>query len=198
MKRLPLPTVLMGIVSPIPAIVFAVGGLFSSDAVPGMTMGLVEYAALVLAFSGAVHWGLALDRPMVIMGTRLDAGPDNRRLLMGALPLPVGWWPAMQLFWAMSRSGWLCCWRDFSGCSWQSGRRGAGENCLRAIWPCGCGLPPSSWPAWGWRCWSVCPDSLSALRTRTRRPRAVPAGLLRRSWSGGRSRPGARSGASSR
>ncbi|MFT8775605.1 MAG: DUF3429 domain-containing protein [Gluconacetobacter liquefaciens] len=91
MKRLPLPTVLMGIVSPIPAIVLAVGGLFSSDAVPGMTMGLVEYAALVLAFSGAVHWGLALDRPMLITGTRLDAGRDNRRLLMGALPLPLGW-----------------------------------------------------------------------------------------------------------
>ncbi|MBB2204320.1 DUF3429 domain-containing protein [Gluconacetobacter takamatsuzukensis] len=91
MKRLPLPTVLMGIVSPVPAVILAVGGLFSSAAVPGMTMGLVEYAALLLAFSGAVHWGLALDRPTLITGGRLDARRDNRRLMIGALPLPVGW-----------------------------------------------------------------------------------------------------------
>ncbi|GAA4494198.1 DUF3429 domain-containing protein [Gluconacetobacter tumulicola] len=91
MKRLPLPTVLMGIVSPVPAIIFAVGSLFSTSAVPGMTMGLVEYAALLLAFSGAVHWGLALDRPTLIMGARHDARGDRLRLVRGALPLPVGW-----------------------------------------------------------------------------------------------------------
>ncbi|GAA4476565.1 DUF3429 domain-containing protein [Gluconacetobacter asukensis] len=91
MKRLPLPTVLMGIVSPVPAIIFAVGSLFSTAAVPGMTMGLVEYAALLLAFSGAVHWGLALDRPTLIMGARHDPRGDRLRLVRGALPLPVGW-----------------------------------------------------------------------------------------------------------
>lgn len=91
MKRLPLPTVLMGIVSPVPAIIFAVGGLFSTAIVPGMTMGLVEYAALVLAFSGAVHWGLALDRPTLITGGRHDARGDRLRLVRGGLPLPVGW-----------------------------------------------------------------------------------------------------------
>ncbi|GBQ31786.1 DUF3429 domain-containing protein [Gluconacetobacter sacchari] len=91
MKRLPLPTVLMGIVSPLPAIVLAVGGLFSTADVPGTTMGLVEYAALLLAFSGAVHWGLALDRPTLITGKRLDTRRDDRRLMIGGLPLPVGW-----------------------------------------------------------------------------------------------------------
>jgi Protein of unknown function (DUF3429) len=93
MKRLPLPTIIMGIASPFPAIVAAAAILFFPAArpLPGLTMALVGYAALLLAFSGAVHWGLALDRPVVITTSAPATRTDARRMLMGGIPLPVGW-----------------------------------------------------------------------------------------------------------
>lgn len=138
MKRLPLPTVLMGIVSPIPAVICAVGGLFSA-AVPGMTMALVEYAALLLTFGGAVHWGLALDRPTLITGARGNTRRDTTRLMMGALPLPVAWLACHATFLGHATLGLAMLLAGFFGlflaerAAWRRGELPSGYLALR-LW----------------------------------------------------------------
>jgi hypothetical protein len=46
---------------------------------------LVAYGATILAFLGAVHWGLALRAPVA------ERGADWPRLGLGVLPALVGW-----------------------------------------------------------------------------------------------------------
>ncbi|MBB2201689.1 DUF3429 domain-containing protein [Gluconacetobacter tumulisoli] len=92
MKRLPLLAIIMGIVSLFPVIVCSVGVIFfpADRPVPGPMMALVEYSALLLAFTGAVHWGLALEAPAILSAPG-TARTDNRRLLLGGLPVLIGW-----------------------------------------------------------------------------------------------------------
>ncbi|GBQ31742.1 hypothetical protein AA13594_2172 [Gluconacetobacter azotocaptans DSM 13594] len=92
MKRLPLLAIIMGIVSLFPVIVCSAGVIFfpADRPVPGPMMALVEYSALLLAFSGAIHWGLALESPAILSAPG-TARTDNRRLLLGGLPVLIGW-----------------------------------------------------------------------------------------------------------
>jgi hypothetical protein len=46
---------------------------------------LIAYGAVILAFLGAVHWGLALRAP------EAEAGANEQRLVFGVLPALVGW-----------------------------------------------------------------------------------------------------------
>jgi hypothetical protein len=50
-----------------------------------MLLALLEYAALVLAFSGAVHWGLAL------VSDEQRTRAQHARFGLSVLPLLVGW-----------------------------------------------------------------------------------------------------------
>jgi Protein of unknown function (DUF3429) len=75
-----IPLSLLGLV---PLIVFA-GGAVSPDLemAQRMLFALIDYAALILAFAGGVHWGLALLPEAVRPSLRLTAG---------VLPLIVAW-----------------------------------------------------------------------------------------------------------
>jgi hypothetical protein len=75
-----IPLSLLGLV---PLIVFA-GGAVGPDPemAQRMLFALIDYAALVLAFAGGVHWGLALLPEAVRPSLRLSAG---------VLPLIVAW-----------------------------------------------------------------------------------------------------------
>jgi hypothetical protein len=80
MPTVAIPLSLLGLV---PFIVFAFGAVGQSPQTAAyLLFALIDYAALVLAFSGAVHWGLALLPEAVRPSLRLGAG---------VVPLIVAW-----------------------------------------------------------------------------------------------------------
>ncbi|MBB2156501.1 DUF3429 domain-containing protein [Gluconacetobacter diazotrophicus] len=138
MKRLPLLAIIMGIASPFPAIVCTAALLFypSDRPLPGLTMALVAYLALMLAFSGAVHWGLALDRPAVVTASPTTR-TDNRRMLTGGVPLPVGWLAILATFLGHAGAGLAILLAGFAGlflaerAAWRRGELPSGYLALR-------------------------------------------------------------------
>jgi len=80
MPTIVLPLSLLGLV---PLIVFACGGVgHVPETSERMLAALIDYAALVLAFAGGVHWGLAL----------LPGAPrPSLRFCAGVLPMIVAW-----------------------------------------------------------------------------------------------------------
>jgi hypothetical protein len=80
MPTIVLPISLLGLV---PLIIFACGAVGPiPETAERMLVGLIDYAALVLAFAGGVHWGLAL-----VPGTQRP----SLRLGAGVLPMIVAW-----------------------------------------------------------------------------------------------------------
>ena len=80
MPTIAIPLSLLGLV---PLIVFACGAVGRvPEAAARMLIGLIDYAALVLAFTGGVHWGLAL----------LPGAPrPSLRFCAGVLPMLAAW-----------------------------------------------------------------------------------------------------------
>ena len=66
----------------VPLIVFAGGAIGHAEAADRMLVALIDYAALVLAFAGGVHWGLALLP---------EAVRPSLRFLAGVLPMIAAW-----------------------------------------------------------------------------------------------------------
>jgi hypothetical protein len=80
MPKIVLPLSLLGLV---PLIVFACGAVgHIPETAERMLVALIDYAALVLAFSGGVHWGLALAPEALRPSLRFGAG---------VLPMIVAW-----------------------------------------------------------------------------------------------------------
>jgi Protein of unknown function (DUF3429) len=80
MPTVVIPLSLLGLV---PFIVFAFGAVgHIPETAERMLVALIDYAGLILAFAGGVHWGLALVPEAVRPGVRFSAG---------VLPLIVGW-----------------------------------------------------------------------------------------------------------
>jgi hypothetical protein len=72
MPAIVLPLNMLGLV---PLVVFAFGAVGTTpDAAARMLIALIDYAALVLAFAGGVHWGLALVPNTLRPTLRLTAG----------------------------------------------------------------------------------------------------------------------------
>lgn len=80
---------------PFPALWLGLGGLIPFAACTAVALGggpfsglaedaLLAYGAVILAFLGAVHWGLALAAPG-------DAAAARTRLTLGVLPSLIGW-----------------------------------------------------------------------------------------------------------
>jgi hypothetical protein len=80
---------------PFPALWLGLGGLLPFVACTALVLGggplaglaedaLAAYGAVILAFLGAVHWGLALADPA-------DAAAARTRLTLGVLPALAGW-----------------------------------------------------------------------------------------------------------
>ncbi|MCE2574533.1 DUF3429 domain-containing protein [Komagataeibacter sp. FNDCR2] len=91
MKRLPLLAIVTALASLLPLIGCTCAIVFlTPDYTPRLLTAAVGYGAVMLSFLGAVHWGLALERPDIIPAggtTRLT----NLRLTMGGLPAFIGW-----------------------------------------------------------------------------------------------------------
>jgi hypothetical protein len=80
MPAIAIPLSLLGLV---PLIFFAFGAVgHLPETADRMFVSLIDYAALILAFAGGVHWGLALVPGVVRPSTRFGAG---------VLPLIVAW-----------------------------------------------------------------------------------------------------------
>jgi hypothetical protein len=80
---------------PFPALWLGLGGLIPFAACTAVTLGggpfsglaedaLLAYGAVILAFLGAVHWGLALAAPG-------DAAAARTRLVLGVMPSLIAW-----------------------------------------------------------------------------------------------------------
>ncbi len=82
MQTLPTPARLLGPAGLIP---FAGLALASLLGWPGAVPALIAYGATILAFLGAVHWGLALGAP------EAERGADLARLGLGVVPALLGW-----------------------------------------------------------------------------------------------------------
>jgi hypothetical protein len=78
---MPAVVTLLSLLGLVPFIVFA-GGAVGHDLADHLLFALIDYAAVVLAFAGGVHWGLALPPDAVRPSVRLSAG---------VLPLIVAW-----------------------------------------------------------------------------------------------------------
>lgn len=80
---------------PFPALWLGLGGLIPFAACTAVTLGggpfsglaedaLLAYGAVILAFLGAVHWGLALAAPGEVAAART-------RIALGVVPSLIGW-----------------------------------------------------------------------------------------------------------
>ncbi len=91
MRRLPFLAIVLGLGGLIPFVAGAAALLFFPAAVPvpRLLAAFIDYGAVILAFLGAVHWGLALagDPHGVVVQPRLQ----RARLSLGVLPALVGW-----------------------------------------------------------------------------------------------------------
>ena len=91
MTRLPLTAIALGLGGLIPFLACTVAILFypSHVPVPRLALALIDYAAVILAFLGAVHWGLALAGDP--LGVPAQPRAQRLRLGLGVLPALVGW-----------------------------------------------------------------------------------------------------------
>ncbi len=80
---MPTITLLLSVLGLVPLILFAGGAVgHIPETAERMLIALIDYAALILAFAGGVHWGLAL-----LPGTTRS----SVRFVAGVLPLVVAW-----------------------------------------------------------------------------------------------------------
>lgn len=97
-SRLPPLALLLGLGGLIPFLACGLGSVTAGGAVPAdrALLALIEYAAIILSFLGAVHWGLALaalaqDHAATAQTESLRPGSDGVRLALGVLPALLGW-----------------------------------------------------------------------------------------------------------
>ncbi len=90
-QRLPLLAILLGVAGLIPFIVFGIGAVIVDPyRARFMFWGLMGWSAVVLSFTGAVHWGFALA--FQEEGNQLQTPEvERRRLLLGVVPALIGW-----------------------------------------------------------------------------------------------------------
>ncbi|MEA2792548.1 MAG: hypothetical protein QOG73_4954 [Acetobacteraceae bacterium] len=79
----PAIAILLSLLGLLPVIFFAFGAVgVIPETAERMLISLIDYAALILAFSGGVHWGLGLAP---------EAARPALRLGAGVLPLVIAW-----------------------------------------------------------------------------------------------------------
>ena len=80
---MPTIAITLSVLGLLPLIVFAGGAVgHIPETAEHMLVALIDYAALLLAFAGGVHWGLALLP---------EAARPSLRFLAGVLPMIVAW-----------------------------------------------------------------------------------------------------------
>lgn len=99
---MPLIAILVTIAGLLPFVILAFAAVGANPEPATRMMGaLLDYAALVLAFSGGSYWAAALLTPQPV----IDVSPQSRRwrLMFGAVPLVLAWVGLML-------SQWLAAW----------------------------------------------------------------------------------------
>lgn len=94
--RLPPLALLLGAGGLVPFLACGLGSVMAGGAVPAdrALLALVEYAAIILSFLGAVHWGLALAAAGTVGAGEAGgagSGAERARLALGVLPALIGW-----------------------------------------------------------------------------------------------------------
>ncbi len=96
--RLPPLALLLGLGGLVPFLACGLGSVTAGGAVPPdrALLALIEYAAIILSFLGAVHWGLALAAPAQDHAASArpmpwHSGVEGARLALGVLPALLGW-----------------------------------------------------------------------------------------------------------
>ncbi len=84
---------LLGLGGLVPFLACGLGSVTAGGAVPAdrALLALIEYAAIILSFLGAVHWGLALAGPGEAGGAAGQDRAERARLALGVLPALIGW-----------------------------------------------------------------------------------------------------------
>lgn len=122
---------------PFPTLWLGLGGLLPFAACTALVLGagpfsglaedaLLAYGAVILAFLGAVHWGLALAAPG-------DVAAARTRLTLGVLPSLIGWVALMAPNWigfGVLAGGFLATWAAEETAA-RAGRVGAAYLWLR-------------------------------------------------------------------
>ena len=73
---------LLGYAGLIPFVVFSAGSWVPLAYVSDATAMLISYAAVILAFMGAIHWGVAMVN---------NADPSARHFIVSVIPALLGW-----------------------------------------------------------------------------------------------------------
>ena len=97
-NRLPLLAVLLGLGGLVPFLGCGAGAVALQGEWARLSLfALIGYAACILSFLGAVHWGLALDVPLLPAGSPLQLAVvqppavQRARLGLGVLPSLIAW-----------------------------------------------------------------------------------------------------------
>lgn len=94
-RELPFPAFWLGLAGLIPFAACAAGAVLGPAGWRGLALAaLIAYGAVILAFLGAVHWGLALG------GGEQEARQARARLTLGVVPALVGWAALLLPAWA--------------------------------------------------------------------------------------------------
>ncbi len=87
MRTLPLFAVLLGVAGLIPFVATSLGAVSLQGDWPRLSLlALQAYAAVILAFLGGVHWGVALE-----VGINQSARTQRLRFGLGVTPSLIGW-----------------------------------------------------------------------------------------------------------
>ncbi len=79
--------ILLGVLGLVPFLAFGAAVLFNPTASPNAILLLISYGAIILSFTGAVHWGFALREG----AAALPLGAERQLLLFGVGPAIIGW-----------------------------------------------------------------------------------------------------------
>lgn len=95
-RGLPFPALWLGLGGLIPFAACAAGAFIGPESWRGLALvALIAYGAVILAFLGAVHWGLALAAT-----AEAETRHARTRLTLGVVPALIGWGALLLPSWA--------------------------------------------------------------------------------------------------
>lgn len=91
MKRIPLLSLLLGMLSPVPLVIMACIMMFysPSTALPLLLPSFVGYAGIMLSFIGGINWILSMQKPVILLDNDIDT-IDKKRLFIALVPCFFG------------------------------------------------------------------------------------------------------------
>lgn len=108
MRTVPAIVILLGAAGLIPFIGCALGALSLEGEWARMSLlGLSAYAAVILSFLGAVHWGFGLAPGTEVGGPGAPARVQRGRFALGVVPSLVGWAALLVTFVGLPKTGLL-------------------------------------------------------------------------------------------